>query len=216
MADEAQGTVAPAVPAETPAEKPRVRADELPPDALKARLEQAKATGQRELLESLGVKSPDEIKALVDERRHREEAQKTLEQRAAEQATALKAEQARADAYLATISSRANVELAALSDAQRAAVKALAGEDPAAALKAIDALKPTWASAAVAPEAPTSAPPPPPVQTSTAPRPNAPPEAGVIAQADVRATYESLKKTNPFQAAAFAVRNAGSLGTPTT
>lgn len=214
MADQAQDAgasdniVTPAAPVVQVPDKPRVQASELPPEALKARLEAAEASGQRKLLESLGIKEAAELKTLIDEKHKRDEAAKSLEQRAAEQATALEAERARGAALIATIKARADVEIAALTDAQRAAVAAIAGDDASKQLAAIDALKPTWGSqSAPAVQAPSA----PAAQSTTTPRASAPAEAGTVAMADARATFERLKVENPFAAAQFARRHAGSL-----
>ncbi len=186
-----------------PATLPTVQAPQdgvQEPTWFKPRLEQAK----RALLTTLGVKDEAEAKALIDRSKAIDDANKTELQKAKELADSLKAKADKADAYELTIKSRVEVELATLTEPQRAAVAKLAGDDPAKTLSAIDTLKPTWAAAAVpvtptpatpAPVAPAPVPP-----ATTSPPPNAP--GGVTTSPpDRKAEYASLKKSNPIAAA---------------
>jgi hypothetical protein len=82
-------------------------------------------------------------------------------------------------------------------------VTAIAGDDPSARLRAIDALKPTWA----APQADAAGAPVATVPATTAPRPTAPSETAAPAITDHRAEYDRLEQQNPFAAAAYAARH---------
>lgn len=214
MADDAQGTVAPAVndQTQTPAapEKPRVQADALPPEALKARLDAAKETARREMLAELGASDPKDVKASLAELKKRQDAERSEVERLTAQAKDLEAKAARADALSAVIAGRASAELGALGEQERAFVTAEAGDDPARQLATIDRMRASGLLGVAAPAAPV-APAAPPVPADTAPRPNAPPEAGSVAKADIRATYDRLQAENPFAAASFALAHAGDL-----
>jgi hypothetical protein len=182
--------------------KPKYEVDYDPnnPPWLNDRLEQAKkgaakeaeANARKALLAELGVDDPAVLKKLADEDKKRTEERKSLEQRAAERETALKAKDDRNRELEESVKSYAEGQLAGLTEQQKAAVIAVAGNDPPKQLKAIEALRPTWAM--VAPVAPTAVPngaapanaAPPVVQppaakpaAATAPSPNAPPPAGV-------------------------------------
>lgn len=103
--------------------------------------------------------------------------------------------------YLATIGGFATAQLSALTAEQQAAVKAIAGEDPALQLKTITALTPTWKLATPPGTAPGTAPVTPPAKPIAPPAqsaPNAPPPAppGVVvtaSDAEILATYEAYE-----------------------
>jgi hypothetical protein len=191
-----------ATPAPAPAEP---QAD---PAWLNPRLEQAKRAERDRILAELGVKDPAQAKAILDAAKAAEEAQKTELQKAREEAASLKARAERATVLEQTIKGRADAELASLTDAQRAAVAAVAGDDSARVLSTIDALKPTWAVAAPvvapapaaqpAPAAPVAAPP-----VSTSPAPTAPSGNAPASPPDRKAEYLALKAKNPIKAALF-------------
>jgi hypothetical protein len=215
MADEAQGTAAPATTTETTAaaapEKPRVKADDLPPEALKARLDSAKEAARRELLSELGVADPKDAKAALAELKTRREAELSELERANVRVKELEGKAAMADAFGTVITNRATAELAALNEKARAFVTAEAGADPAKQLATIDRLRATGLLETAAPAVTPASAPAATAPATTAPRPAAPPEAGRVTQADARATYERLQTENPFAAAAFAERHAGDL-----
>lgn len=81
--------------------------------------------------------------------------------------------------------------MASLTEPQRAAVRAVAGDDPVRQLETVRALAPTWT---VQPR-------------DTALAPSAPREGRAVTEADPRATYESLIQTNPVLAARYALAN---------
>ena len=108
-----------------------------------------------------------------------------------------------------TIKARADVELSGLSEAQRAAVSAVAGEDSARILSTIDALKPTWAVAApVAAVTPVVAAVVPQVAVSVvAPATTSPPPVAPGGAAgsppDRKSEYQALKAKSSVAAAAY-------------
>lgn len=235
MADEITsqpGTSAPAVQATTPAAVvtppvtvaapvappapavPEHHEDEvkLPRSAFNERISSARSAERAALLKELGITDPAEVRSLLAEKHAREEATKSAEQRAAEKEAALVAERQRVESLLATVRARSEVEMGALTDAQKQAVLAIAGDDPAKRLAAIDALLPTWKTAApvavpapVTPPAPVAppAPPPPAPPATTAPARGAPPDGQTVI-VDHKAEYERLREINPFVAAQYA------------
>lgn len=106
--------------------------------------QKAEENARKAVLEELGG-DPDAIKKLLADEKKRAEAQKSLEQKNAEANEALKSKDARNKELEESVKSYADGQLAALSEAQRAAVVAVAGNDPPKQLKAIEALRPTWA-----------------------------------------------------------------------
>jgi hypothetical protein len=206
----APAATTPAAPADA------ATANQPEPTWLKSRLDQAKRTERTALLAELGVTDPEAAKKAIAAAAAAAEAEKTTATKLAEREAALTTTSARLTTLEQTVKARADTELAGLTDAQRAAVAAVAGDDPARVLTTIDALKPTWASApaaalppaapAVPPTAvPPVAPPVPPVATppaTTAPPPVAPP-AAPTSPPNHKAEYEALKKTNPVGAAAY-------------
>lgn len=224
----------PAPPPAAPAQPPPAAASATTPPAvtppqerdpnwLNERIAKAKTSTEKSLLRELGVDSLDDAKKAITALQAQRDAEKTASEKAAEYETALKAERARIASLTEAVAAHANAQLAALTDEQRAAVTAIAGEDPAAQLKTLEALRPTWKQAAPATQVasatqvatpPAGAPPPagatppatPPVPppADTAPAPNAPKDSSNISPADPKATYVELKKTNPVLAARYA------------
>lgn len=179
------------------------------PNWLKPRLGQAENAGRKSVFAALNVKDEAEAKALVEKARQTEEAQKTELQKAQDRNKELEARAARATVLEDTVKRRVETELAGLTDAQKAAVAAVAGDDPARTLATIDALKPTWIAAAPLPAAPTPAPslavPPAPGATppaTTSPPPTAPGSAPG-SPPNHKAEWESLKAKNPHAAALY-------------
>lgn len=183
------------------------------PNWFKPRIAQATKSGQESVFKALGVKDEAEAKALLERARAAEEATKTELQRAQDRAKGLEATAARVVDLEKTVKARADVELAALTEPQRAAVASLAGDDPARTLTAIDALKPTWVAPAApavvttvvapaapaAPAAPVTAPATP---ATTSPPPNAP-SGTTTSPPDHKAEWTALKATNPHRAALY-------------
>lgn len=181
------------------------------PSWLGPRLERAKAAERAALLAELGVTDPAAAKAAIEAAKKADEANKGAEQRAAEAATQLATEKQERERLFAATKGYADSVLKALDDTKRAAILEVAGDDPAAQLKAYNALSATWsAPAAAAPTAPANgapAPTPPTPPANTAPPPNAPPAAGSSSPTDKRAVHEQLKAKNPVLAARFGLAN---------
>lgn len=186
-----------------------VASEQPEPSWLNARLERAKAAAMNDVARMLGVDNLEKAKAQLETARKLEDERKTELQRLTERTVALEAAAKRAEQLEGVLSQRAEVELAGLTDAQRAAVTALAGDDKAAQLRAITALRPTWqaavATAAAASTASTAAPTPaaaprvPPASTSAA---TSQPASTTAAQlVDHRAEYDRIRATNPVFAA---------------
>ena len=204
-----------AAPATAPAAaKPRTNADDLPPDALKARLDSAKETGRKEeraaLLAELGITDTKDAKASLAELKRRQDAEKTETERLAARVAELEGKAAKADHAAQVAARRAAAELSGLTDAQRSYIAKAAGDDPLRQLETIDSMREAGllaAPAAAAPSAtpPAAAPTPPaaPQLANTSPPPNAP-MPGQVSPVDHAAVFESLRQTNPILAANYA------------
>lgn len=187
-----------ATPAAAPAQ---AKPEDEKPSWLDARLERER----NKVLKDLGVESFEDAKKALDELNAKREAEKTAAQKAAELDAALKATKADKDALAEAVALIAKDRMAALTDAQKNAVTALAGDDAAKQLKAIDTLAPTWKA-----EAPAAATATPATQTKTvdtAPAPSAPNGAAPTSPPDPKAVYEELRKSNPIIAARYAEAN---------
>lgn len=209
-----QGTPAPAVaPAQPPAQPvtpaPAAAATEpAEPTWLPARLTRAEEAARTKLLTELGIDDPAKAKAFIDAGRAAENEKKTLAEKLAEQATALTTTKAQADKYSSIIALQATAQMGSLTVEQQAAVKAIAGDDPAEQLRTVIALAPTWAASAAkaAPVTTPAAPVAPPA--STTPAPSAPAASGsTTSPPDHKAVHQQLLTTNPFAAAEYAARN---------
>jgi pilus assembly protein FimV len=215
--------IAPAAPAE-----PMVT---MTPAQMKARLDETRASAEKALATQLGV-SVEDAKRIIAEAKAKDDAQKSEVQRLTEQLAAAQAKSTQFDSYKATVEGRAGIEFASLTDDQKVAVESLAGSDPAARLKAIDAMKPTWAAAkanadatalatakaaddakAAADAAAKAALPAPKVAAPASTAPNAPPPAPAAPGSPVNhaAVYEGLKKSNPAAAARYHTAHAGAI-----
>jgi hypothetical protein len=94
----------------------------------------------------------------------------------------------------AAVTSTVKSRMATLTDAQRSAVVAVAGDDPARQLKTIEALAATWTA--------TTAP------RDSAPGPSMPRDGAVVGSAPTsRETFEQLRASNPVLAARYAFAN---------
>lgn len=185
--------------ASTPAPASAAKGEpEEKPSWLDARLERER----RSLLKELGIDSVESARKDFDELKAAREAKKTDAQKAAETETSLKAATARLDEMQRALVGHAKDELSKLTEPQRNAVVAVAGDDPAKQLSTITALRSTWTSAAATPAAPVAQTP-----KDTAPLPSAPKEGGKESPPDSKAVYAELKKTNPVLAARYAFAN---------
>ncbi len=198
------------------------------PPWLAKRLERAEKSGEKKaadaakkaILAELGIEDSDAVKKLLADEKKRADEKKSLEQRLAERDSAEAKRQAELSEYREATKVLAGEQLAALSEEQKTAVLALAGDDPAKQIKTIAALRPTWKSAApsaviddgkrgAAPSATSqqqTAPPPTtpfPKPADTAPPAGAPPPAGSTVTSNHLATYEHLRKVAPISAALY-------------
>lgn len=197
----AQGEAAPPPPSITDTTQAQPPAAPPPgdPNWLAPRLEQAKRTAAAEVLAQLGVKDAAEAKAALDAWKQAQEAQRTEAERVAARIAEGDAAKARAAVLEAAIKVHAEQALSGLTDAQRAAVEALAAGDPARIVQSVAVLAPTWAASS----APTPAPPPP---AGTAPAAPAPVGTGT-SPPDHKAEFARLKAINPIAAANYAARH---------
>jgi len=183
----------PAAPAAAPAQ-----ADDKEPHWLSGRLDRAK----KELLKELGVEDVKDAKAALAAFKADQEAKKSDLQKAQERAASLETAAKERDLYKTHVEASSKASLAALTEAQRAAVTRLAGDDPLRIADAIDVLRPTWAAAAPAgttgAPAPVAPPPPAPAPANTAPPAGAPPPATQRTKHD---EYTALKNEGKRQAA---------------
>lgn len=213
MSDATEGAPAPAATT-----APATAAPQIPPaDAnaepfwLKGRLERAEEQARKALLTELGITDPGAAKAALEAAKKAEEANKTAEQRAAELAQKLGTVQTEAERQAAVIQEYAARMFGVLTADQQGAVKAIAGDDPAAQLRAINALGPTWAKQAEA-----AAPAPAPKPATTAPAPDAPAGAATGSPPDHRAVYSDMRSRNPFAAAAYGLENPSAYNAPSS
>lgn len=184
-------------PAGTPPAPP-----EKDPDWLNKRIGNAKKSAVAETLKELGVEDLESAKAAIAAKKKIDDEAKTAAQKAAELDTKLKATETEKAAMAEALATYAAAQMKGLTEAQRAAVTAIAGEDAAKQLKAIEALSPTWAAGATSTtttDTTTQKP------TDTAPIKSAPKDNGGNSPPDHKAVYAELKKTNPFLAARYGI-----------
>jgi hypothetical protein len=172
-----------------------VTVDDLPPEALRQRIEQAKRTAQTELLASLGIASVDDAKTAIAAHKAATEAAKTDAEKLA---TLNLRVTAQAEALNVAVSQAA----AKMTPDQKAAVDLIAGNDQVTWLKTVAALSPTWATPVPATSAVPAAAQP--LPTSTAPATPAPTSGAPPAAPNHAAVYKGLIAANPFAAARYA------------
>lgn len=188
--------VAPLAPAVAAPEPPAAGSQDPTPDPskdpawVKDRLEQMK----RSILKETGFESVEEAKEAAEAARAAKEAKKSQTQKLTEAESALKKAADEKKELADALSVHAKAQMAALSEEQRTTITALAGDDPAKQLKAIEALRPMLAKG---PDKPAD----------TMPAPNAPKAGAVVAQSDHTAFYEEWKTKNPIFAARWALEN---------
>jgi hypothetical protein len=213
MPDDTSTITPPAVVTPPPPDppKPHVMASSLPDEALKARLDSAKATGQKELLTSLGAQSPDEIKAALEMYRTAEAAKKTEADKLAAEMLARQTAEQQTGKYKTALEAYKAQELSKLTPEQLNAVNLIAGDDLAIWVNTLAALRPTWSTqpsppnTSTTPPTTTAAPPTVPVQpANTAPSGGAPPPSGSVSPFDAKAYHAALLERNPIVAAQFA------------
>jgi hypothetical protein len=170
-------------------------------DQLKARLDEERGKGLQSALKRLGFDKIDDAETFLKTARTAADAQKTEAEKMRERLAALEPLESEVKTYRETLGNVVKGELEKLIDAQRTAVIALGGEDPAKQLHALAALQPTWTTAAIEPakEVPKPA--------TTAPATAAPAPAPTTPPTNHRAVYEQLKQTNAMQAAQYLMRH---------
>jgi hypothetical protein len=145
-------------------------------DEVERMIAQATAKSTNDLLAKLGAKSPDEISQALGKYRETEEAQKSELQRLVEFKAKAEQELAGAKAYRDRFSAMLAKQIDGLTPERKAALSALAGDDPLKLATALEVLGPTWAAPIVPPtEAPkVDAPVPPAAQQAAPAAPPAP------------------------------------------
>jgi hypothetical protein len=156
-----------------------------------------RATAQH--LKSLGFESEEDAKAALEARRVAAEAAKTTEQKLLEAQQAHKKLERQLAERDELVAKTAAAKLAALTDAQRAAIEATAGKDPLLQLSMIEAFAPTWAAQAAAPAAPGAPAASRPAHTAA---PAAPPPVPGAPKTDFD-KWIDLKATDPVAASLF-------------
>jgi hypothetical protein len=203
----------------------------MTPKALKERIDEERAKGAKAASEALaaelGIPVAD-AKKLIADARAKEDAQKSEVQKLTEANAAKDAKLARLASLEEAVNGRAGIEFAGLTAEQQKAVQEIAGEDPAARLRTIDALKPTWAKVAfdaaaqskAAEEAKLAAEAVPraaaapgkiPAPATTTPGAPPPPVINPGPPTNHLAVYESLKTTNPAMAARYHTAHASAI-----
>lgn len=186
--------------ATTPQATPPAKPQEPDPKWLSPRLEQAQRSAQAELLKRFGAEKPEDIESRLKRLEELEAASLSEKERLEKALADLTPKATRAATLEQTVKAYADRELSALNDAQRSAVQALAGDDPARILTAIEQLKPTWQAV---PAVPAPAQP-----VTTSPPAGAPPAAGGTSPIDHKAEFARLQKENPFEAARYRIEHA--------
>ena len=146
-------TLDPAAPgastAPTAAPKP---ADSGEPSWLAERLSRE----NRSLLKKAGFDTLEDAQAAAAALKAQKEAEKTAADKAAEALQRAAAAESNSKALSDVVAEYAARQMVGLTPEQKAAVVAVAGEDPAKQLKAISALQPTWAAPAATPSGRTA------------------------------------------------------------
>ncbi|HEY3494734.1 MAG TPA: hypothetical protein VGK73_08620 [Polyangiaceae bacterium] len=199
------GGGAPAVTPPAPGTPPAASNTEEPP-WLPGRLDQAKKSERAAVLKGLGFASEAELKAALDAGKAAQAANQTQAERDAARIKELEPLATKATVLETTVKGYADKELAGLTEAQRVAVAAIAGDDPARILTTIEQLRPTWAASA--PAAPATPPVPAPASTTPAGTP-APPKPAT--PDSPRSRWEALKKTDATAASIFYQTNRAAI-----
>jgi hypothetical protein len=193
-------------PAKVPDPAPKAAADDaVDPNWLKGRLEREATKAAAKALKDAGFDSAEAAKAAGVALKAKAEADKSADTKAAELKTALDAKTVEATRLTEMAARIATSALSSLTAEQQAAIKAVAGDDPAKQIETIEALKPTWATVDQKTGKPAI---PPPASTTAAGV--APPPANPGAR-NHKATLEALEKANPMAAAHFALRHQGEI-----
>lgn len=188
---------------------PAANAVEPPPDQRPAwltnLLDRTRDKATKSLLTELGIDASTDPAKAAEVIRNWQNSQKDEKTRLKEQVDALAPKATKLTEYEAEFAELARVEMAKLTDDQRAAVTAIAGDNPLGQVRAIRTLRPTWTAAPPAPPAPPGQRPPapplrPPANTGTPP---SAPNPANVSQPDHLAVYESLQAANPMKASRY-------------
>lgn len=208
--------VAPPPPAPAPTADAADPGDGSLPKWVAARLEQAKRSAAADVLRAIGAETPEAAADAVKRARAAADAEKTAAQQAAEATARAATLQKERDDLHTTVGTVATAQLSTLTAEQRAAVTAIAGDNPAAQLRTLAALRPTWAVAAPpAPPPPVAPAAPPAPPANTAPQAGAPPAGAPPAVTDHLAVLKGLESTNPIRAARYRTTYAGEIAAAT-
>jgi hypothetical protein len=196
---------------------------EMTSDELKRRLDETRSKTREEarleFLKSFGVSDEAALKTAIAEQKRLEDEKRTdLEKRDA-LIKSLEPKAQRADELLTIVKTMAEEQEAALTEAQKAVVAQLAGDDPAKRIGVIKALRsalpaaPIAAPQASAPVAPVAAKPPLQPGANTAPPPAPSPSGVVSPHVDHLATWDALKSRNDggYSAAQYYNRNMAAI-----
>lgn len=183
-------------------DKPKIQTDDLPPEALKARLERERDAGLKQALQELGVEDIKDAKKALDAYKKLQLEQMSETERLRAERDELAKRAARADEYSKLVSDQAIAALSSLTETQRETVAQIAGDDPVSQLKVVTQLR---ASGLLGSKPDPK--PPMPAPASTAPAQSAPAPAATTEQEKALSTYESLQKQNPVEAARYFQRN---------
>lgn len=175
-------------------------APEQEPAWLAGRLQRERETAMKQFLSELGVADVKDAKAGLKALKEAERAKMSEVEQLRTRLAELEPMAPKLTAYQEALSVHAKAEVEKLTEGQRAAVIAISGEDPAAQLKAIATLRPTWVSAPAPAPAPAA-------PANTAPPAAAPAPASAPSPTNHRAVYESLKMKNPIEAAIYLQRH---------
>jgi len=198
-----------------PTTRERVKADDLPPDALKARLEAEREKARRDVLAELGVGDTKDAKAALDELKRRQDAEKTAAERMQAKLAELEGKQGIFQRVSEALARRAAAELSQLTEAQRAYVQKTAGDDHLRQIDTIDSMRDAGLLQAALAQTPPAADSVTDGEVkqqlaTTAPGATAP-QQGHVSPVDHTARYRSLKSTNPIAAAAYLQRHIGGI-----
>jgi hypothetical protein len=200
------------VAAPAPAPAPAAASPEVAdPKWLNERIAKAKASAEAATLKALGVQSVDDAKAKIAAAQKAEDDKKTELEKKEERIKALEPSAAEATRLKEMAARLATGALSLLTAEQQAAVKALAGDDAARQLETIEALRPTWgtaaAAAAAAPAAGAAAAGTAAAKPATTAPPAGAPAGTSPAAPHARTVWETTRAQNPFAAAAFGAAN---------
>lgn len=197
----------PAAAAKAPEPEAASKPDRDAPAWLPDRLNQARQKAQADLLAKFGGAKPEDIAAKLKRLQELEDASLSEKERAEKQIAELRVQAAEAERYKKMFGEQVSSEVAALTEEQRAAVLAFAGEDPVEQHRMVQAFRMAGAvkgnGAAVAP--PTPAP-----HATTVPAGAAPPPAS--APKSKREEWLEIKERDPFAGQLFYQQHAREIG----